>query len=117
MGRDLTTLHTAHLCALRRWMFYGQALPGWLVRLIATPTHIMFINGVYVRVLWVSQHQMEELYIYSFQCYKEATNPRHGKNLPNITETIQCHYLGNIARGSTKFFYKQGTSQQDGSIV
>ena len=33
----------------------------------------MIVNGVYVRVLWVSEAQMEELHIYIHQSYKIAS--------------------------------------------
>ena len=50
------------------------------------PTHVIFLNGVYVRVLWVSNEQLEELMIYIHQAYKIHTS-KTDKN-GNVRATI-----------------------------
>ena len=80
---------------MRRYLFFSKPMPAWLVRPVAHPTHIMIVNGAYARVLWVSEAQMEELYIYIHQCYKIASR--------NATLTIlehpQCHVLADMCKG------------------
>ena len=57
----------------------------------------MITRGLYVRVLWLSQEQMEELYLYAYQFYKIAS--RRDKGGTAITEHPQCHHLADLCSG------------------
>ena len=76
MGRGLQALGNPLLAALRRYLFFGQPIPAWVHKLVYHHTHIIFYAGVYVRVLWVSPAQMEELFIFIHQCYKVASRKK-----------------------------------------
>ena len=101
LGRDFELLHAACLCALRRYLFFHESMPAWLVRLVAHPTHVMVLNGVYVRVLWISEAQMEELYIFIHQCYKVASS----RTRLTILEHPQCHVLADMCKGRSELYF------------
>jgi len=116
LGRDLEILHIPVILALRRYFFHDQQLPAWLIRLVAQPTHVMITNGVYVRILWVSVSQMEELFIYAHSCYK-AKNcylSKQGKSLA-MTDHPQCHLLADLCCGQSYSYIKQAEDIQDGN--
>ena len=116
LGRDLEILHIPVILALRRYFFHDQQLPAWLIRLVAQPTHVMITNGVYVRILWVSVSQMEELFIYAHSCYK-AKNcylSKQGKSLA-MTDHPQCHHLADLCCGQSYSYIKQAEDIQDGN--
>ena len=46
LGRNFELLHPALLYAMRRYLFFSEPMPAWLVRLVAHPAHIMIVNGV-----------------------------------------------------------------------
>jgi hypothetical protein len=62
----------------------------------------MILSGVYARVLWVSEAQMEELRIYTHQCYKMT--PR--KSPITILEHPQCHVLADMCKGRSELLFK-----------
>ena len=85
--------------SMRRYLFFSESMLAWLVRLVAHPTHIMILNGVYVRVPWVSEAQME-FDIYIHQCYNIAS-PRTPLM---ILEHPQCHFLADVCKGRSELF-------------
>ena len=107
-GRDLRPLDAGHLCALRRYIFQNQNEPRWIARLMAIPTHIMFLNGVYVRVLWLSKSEMEELMIYAHQCFKVANSKKKDRSQDlAITDHPQCHALADLCSGQVELAIRQ----------
>ena len=97
LGRNLRPLDVGHMCGLRRYIFQNQSEPRWIARLVSLPTHIMFLNGVYVRVLWMSKGQMEELMIFAHQCYKAANSRKKSCSQDiAITDHPQCHALADL---------------------
>ena len=131
MGRGLKALHAAHLAGCKRYLFHDQPIPGWFIKSTATPTLIMFMRGFYIRVLWVSRAQMEELYMLGYQAYNIVASgkPRFWKPAPEqaeqkghlqITELPQCSHLSNMARGFCKLFLRSpqyAGRPGDGGIV
>ena len=97
MGLDLRPLDVAHCASARRFLFFSQPEPSWFEHLVAQPTHAIFLNGVYVRVLWLSKSQREELMIYAHQCFKAANSKKKSCSQDlAITDHPQCHALADL---------------------
>jgi hypothetical protein len=56
---DLTLLDTAGILAVRRWIFHGQKMPGWLVRTMLVKDQVAFYGGVMIKYVWLSLQQFE----------------------------------------------------------
>ena len=107
MGRDLPDLLLAHAMAIRRYLFFDQPMPAWSLKLIAQPTHVMIISGVYVRVVWISQAQLEETWLYILGCWLSKHNnkkPKRDNQHHHILDFPTCHTLSEVCRGRSPVY-------------
>ena len=107
MGRDLPDLTLSHVMAMRRHIFFDQPMPAWVLKFAAMPTHIMIVNGVYVRVLWVSQPQLEEIYLYAYSCYLSYHKNRKPSDKLTIMQFPTVHRLSEMCRGRSPVFFQE----------
>ena len=104
MGRNMPDLLVAQVLAMRRYFFFDQLMPSWVLKLVAQPTHIMIINGVYVRVIWISEADLEELWLYIYHCFRIKNHRENRDQARHILEHPTCHLLSEVCRGRSPVY-------------